>query len=231
MRINRFIAANTEFSRRKADKLIKEGDVLLNGKLIKTLGIKIDPSKDKIKIDGKLITVKEEKIYLALNKPQGFISTRSDEFDRKTVMILIPKGKNLKPVGRLDKDTEGLLLFSNDGEFINRYTHPKFECEKEYEVLIKGKLDNDKKEKLESGLMIDKKKTSKAKITIKQQSEKETFLRMTIHEGRKRQIRKMFDQIDHPVKYLRRIRIGKIILGDLKKGKYRVLHNHEINAY
>lgn len=228
MRINKFIASSTSFSRRKADELIMQGKVFLNGKRVQNLGINIDPIKDIIKISEKNINPKNKNIYLALNKPAGYVSTRSDELNRQTVMDLIPKNMNLKPVGRLDLETEGLLLFSNDGEFINRFTHPKFECEKEYFVKIKGELTIAEKQKLESGIVLDAKQTSKAKIVIIKSSEKETFLRIIIHEGRKRQIRKMFDYISHPVKYLQRIRIGKIQLGQLEKGKFRTLTQKEI---
>lgn len=228
MRINKFIAGSTSFSRRKADELIMQGKVFLNEKRVQNLGINIDPLKDIIKISEKNINPKNKNIYLALNKPAGYVSTRSDELNRQTVMDLIPKNMNLKPVGRLDLETEGLLLFSNDGEFINRFTHPKFECEKEYFVKIKGELTMAEKQKLESGIIFDSKQTSKAKIVIIKSSKKETFLRIVIHEGRKRQIRKMFDYISHPVKYLQRIRIGKIQLGQLEKGKFRLLTQKEI---
>lgn len=230
MRINKFIAANTKFSRRKADELIKEGRVFLNGEEITELGIQIDPEKDIIKIGQETISTKNEKIYLALNKPGNFITTREDELNRKTVMDLVPKIENLKPVGRLDKDTEGLLLLSNDGEFINRYTHPKFECEKEYIAKIEGYLEEEEKNILEKGIVVDGRKTSRAKISIINASEQETDLRIIIHEGRNKQIRKMFDQLNHPVKYLQRVRINNINLGSLKIGTYRKLTKNEINA-
>ena len=145
-------------------------------------------------------------------------------------MELIPKGKNLKPVGRLDKDSEGLLLISNDGEFINKFTHPKFECEKEYFLIVKGELSTENKEKLEKGVKIDGRKTAPAQIKILKLAEGQTNLKIIIHEGRNRQIRKMFAQIDMPVKYLQRIRIGNIKLKSLKTGSHRVLTNQELNA-
>lgn len=234
MRINKYIAANTSFSRRKADELIKNGKVSINGKQTLELGLDINPEKDKIEINNKLIKQKTAKIYLALNKPKGYITTLADEHGRRTVMLLVPQRQNLKPVGRLDMDTEGLLLFSNDGEFINRLTHPKFECEKEYYVKIDGELKETDRKKLENGIILDNTKTStetaKAKINIIKTEKKRTLLTMTIHEGRNRQIRKMFDSIHHPVEYLQRIRIGRIKLGNLQKGKYRLLTTEEINA-
>ncbi|MEK7547862.1 MAG: pseudouridine synthase, partial [Patescibacteria group bacterium] len=137
MRINKFIALNSEFSRRKADELIEGGKVFLNGQILKELGKDIDPEKDKVTIDTnekkiQIINQKYQHVYIALNKPAGFITTRKDEHGRKTVMDLVPKNQNLKPVGRLDTATEGLLILTNDGEYINKHTHPKFECEKEY---------------------------------------------------------------------------------------------------
>lgn len=232
MRINKAIASFTEFSRRKADELIENGDVFLNGKIVKELGIQIDPEKDQLKVRGKIITAKkEEKIYIALNKPKGYITTRDDELGRETVMSLVPQNKNLKPIGRLDFDTEGLLLFSNDGEFINRLTHPRFECEKKYFAQITGALSEVEKDQLEKGIKIENKKTAPAKIIIIEKTPRQTVLTITIHEGRKRQIRKMFSYLEHPVKYLQRISIGKIYLGNLKKGQYRFLTQKEINAY
>lgn len=232
MRINKAIASFTEFSRRKADELIKNGDVFLNGKIVKELGIQIDPEKDQLKIRDEIVLAKKEKkIYIALNKPKGYITTRDDELGRETVMSLVPQNKNLKPIGRLDFDTEGLLLFSNDGEFINRLTHPRFECEKEYFVQIAGALSDEEKIQLEKGIKIENKKTAPAKIKIIKTTDKQTILTITIHEGRKRQIRKMFSYLEHTVKYLQRIRIDKIHLGNLKKGQYRFLTQKEINAY
>lgn len=230
MRINKFIAENTEHSRRKADKLIELGTVLVNGKTAST-GMDINPEQDIVKINGAPInSLKENKIYMALNKPTGYIVSRKDERGRKTIMSLLPNIPSLKPAGRLDKDTEGLILISNNGNFINKYTHPKFECEKEYIAIIDGLLTNQESKKLESGIVIDGKITSKAVVRITKTSPTETELIIIIKEGRKRQIRKMFDAIKHPVKYLKRLRIGRIELKSLKKGSYRYLTKEEINA-
>ncbi len=232
MRLNRFIAESTQFSRRKADQLIQAGKVFVNGKLVTDFSTQVDPLKDKLTIKNDNSTIQRvatsKKIYLALNKPQGYITTRKDERNRKTVMDLIPKDQSLKPVGRLDKDSEGLLLFSNDGNFINHHTHPKFESEKEYSVEVEGKITDSEKRKLEKGIIIDEKITSPAKVYIVNRSEASTTVRIIIHEGRNRQIRKMFDSLGHPVKYLQRIRIGKILLGSLKIGEYRILSSSEL---
>lgn len=233
MRINKFIAQNTEFSRRKADELVQSGQVFLNGKKVEQLGTLINPEKDKIEIKNyKFETKNSEKIYLALNKPSGYITTRKDEKSRQTIMDLIPENLNLKPAGRLDKDTEGLLLLSNDGDFINKLTHPKFETEKEYHVEITSFLTDQDILKLKQGIKIDNKITHPAKIKLINRSKKHCIVRITIHEGRNRQIRKMFDSLGHPVKYLQRVRIDKILLGSLPKGKFRHLSKSEIkNAY
>ena len=230
MRINKFISLHTGYSRRKADQLIDEKRVKLNGKILTKLGTVVDIESDTVEIDDKKVEISNEKNYIALNKPAGYVTTREDELNRKTVMELIPQIPNLKPVGRFDKETEGLLLFSNDGDFINKLTHPKFECEKEYYVEIKGKLERKNKELLENGIILDGKKTMKAKIMIKNTDINKTILIITIKEGRKRQIRKMFDYIKHPVKYLKRLRIGSIKLGSLKKGEFRFLNKKEINV-
>ncbi len=229
MRLNKFIATNTEYSRRKADELIESGVVKVNNKSPQ-LGTEIDPEKDIISIHGKKVNPENEKIYIALNKPTGYVTTRKDEFDRKTVMELVPENQNLKPVGRLDQNTEGLLLLSNDGDFINKLLHPRFECEKEYQAKITGTFTKNDQSNIEKGVLVDGRITAPAQITIIRQSEKETFLRIVIHEGRNRQIRKMFAQIHCHVKYLQRIRIGEIKLGDLELGHFRPLTPEEINV-
>lgn len=229
MRLNKFLASHTPFSRRKADELIASGSVKINNKPA-TIGTDVDPEKDTITINNKKVIPSKEKIYIALNKPSGYVTTRKDEFDRKTVMELVPQNQNLKPVGRLDQDTEGLLLLSNDGDFINQLLHPSFECEKEYQAKIGGKFTNSDKQKLEKGILVDGRITSPSQITIINQNDRETFLRIVIHEGRNRQIRKMFAQIHCHVKYLQRIRIGKIKLGDLELGHFRPLTPEEINV-
>ncbi len=230
MRLNKFIAENSKYSRRKADILIKDRLVIINGKTADSLGIQIDPEKDKIEINGEEITQhKEEKVYFALNKPMGFITTREDRHAKRTVMELLPPIDNLKPVGRLDRETEGLLLFTNDGDFILKHTHPRYECKKKYRVIIQGFLTDAEKEHLEEGVMLEGKKTYPAKIQGISRDKDETELEIEIHEGRNRQVRNMFAMFRHNVKYLQRIETGTIKLGDLKLGKFRKLTKEEIN--
>lgn len=219
MRIQKFIALNTNFSRRAAEKLIDERRVKLNGKIIAEQGVKIEPG-DSVKIDNKLIKPVQKKITIMLNKPKGYVTTKSDEKGRQTVMDLIPY-KDLIPVGRLDKDTEGLLLFTNDGDLAYNLTHPKFEHEKEYEVKLRDPLSKENKEKLEKGVRIDGRRTAPCKIT----KLKEKECNITIHEGRKRQIRRMFEVVDNKVIYLKRTRIGKLKLGTLELGKFKIINN------
>jgi pseudouridine synthase len=220
MRIQRFIALNSAYSRRTAEKLIDEGRVKLNGKVVIKQGIKIEPG-DSVKVNNKVINPIKEKITLMLNKPAGYVTTKKDEHDRKTVMDLIPY-KDLVPVGRLDKDTEGLLLFTNDGDLAYNLTHPKFEHEKEYEVRLHDPLSKEDKEKLEKGVRIDGRRTAPSKIT----KYKGKDCNITIHEGRKRQIRRMFEVVGNKVIYLKRIRMGKLKLGNLQKGKFKIINNY-----
>lgn len=220
---------NSEFSRRKAESLILQGKVTVNGKTIDKMGTQVDPAKDIVEIEGKPLKKSEEKLYLMLNKPAGFTCTRAHFYNEKSVMELI-KYKNVYPVGRLDKDTRGLLLLTNDGDFAYKLTHPKFEHEKEYNVIVKKHLSPKQKQILEKGVMIDFKKTAPCKITDIHRSKNFTSLKIIIHEGRKRQIRRMFEKIENPVIELKRIRISKILLGDLHEGKVRFLTKEEIKS-
>lgn len=228
MRLQRHIAINSSYSRRKAEDLIEEGRISVNGKIITEMGTKIDPAKDIVAIDGENLKIKEENIYLALYKPSGYVSTCKDTHGRKTVMDLVPY-ENLYPVGRLDKDTQGLLLLTNDGDFAYRLTHPKFECDKEYIVHSKKELKPEQKLKLEEGILIDEKKTNPCKISKCEEKDGRGVCNIVIHEGRKRQIRRMFEEIGNPVIYLKRIRIGNLKLGRLQKGEFTIFTKDEID--
>jgi len=240
IRLNKFLSQSGITSRRKADELISEGKVKINGKTTTALGTKINSLKDKITLEGKDISLKKEFLYIALNKPQGVITTMKDELNRKTVMDILPKelkDKGLKPIGRLDKDTEGLLLLTNDNELINRLTHPKYEKEKEYKVVIEGALRKKEREILEKGVILPEEDTSthQCKIKILSSSEEETSLTITLKEGRKRQIRKMFQLFGHTVIYLQRIRFGNLTLNtpplnNMKTGQIKLLNKKCLQA-
>lgn len=228
MRLQRFIALNSEYSRRKAEELIQEGRVSVNGKIINKAGTSVDPETNPaVKIDGELLKIIKEKTYILLNKPANYISTRADTHDRNTVMDLIPY-KDVYPVGRLDKNTEGLLILTNDGDFSFKITHPKFEKEKEYIVICRNPITSEQKEKLERGVKIDGKKTAPCRIIKVSNNTTTGKCHLIIHEGRKRQIRKMFEVTENTVIYLKRVRIGNLKLGTLPKGSYRELDKFEI---
>lgn len=231
IRLNKFIADAGICSRRQADALITHGRVKLNGQTITELGIKIDPSIDIIEIDQKRVNTNHQKhIYLILNKPRGILTTVRDPFNRPTVMDLIDVPERIFPVGRLDQDSEGLLLFTNDGELSNRLIHPKHKIKKLYRVSVTGHPSEADIARLRNGIILDEKKTLPCRIHKIDQDRETTVFEIEIREGRKRQIRRMFQAIGHEVIILKRIQIGPIKLGRLPVGKWRYLRNDEIDA-
>jgi len=222
MRLQRFIALNSDYSRRKAEELIQQGRVKINNQKA-LIGESIDPNKDKVYVDHKIIKAIPNRITIMLNKPAGYTTTKKDPHAKKTVMDLVPY-KDLFPIGRLDKDTEGLLLLTNDGDLAFKLTHPKFEHEKEYFVELKSPITSEQIQKLEKGILIDNKKTMPCKIT----KNKLNKLNITLREGRKRQIKRMFEKLGNKVIYLYRLRIGRLKLGTLKKGSYKIINSDEI---
>ena len=228
-RIQKIIANFGYCSRRHAEILISEGKVFVNGKKAK-LGEKADPTKDEIKIEDKVIKKLKNHIYVALNKPREYLSTVSDYSDRKTIMDLLPKGlRKTKPAGRLDYESQGLIILSTDGNLINRITHPKFPHSKEYEVVVKGKPSRDTLKRLTSGtLKLHGYTLNPMPYKILDSNERHTKIQLTLTEGRKRQIRKVFEMLGHPVAKLLRTRIGPVELKTLKEGEYRELTQDEI---
>ena len=210
-------------SRRKVAAAIKEGRVSVNGQVVTGFNHPVDPEIDHILLDGKSVDIKPQQfVYLMLNKPKGVLSTVRDERGRRTVIDLLPqKYRHLRlyPVGRLDKDSSGLILLTNDGDLTQRLTHPRFEHEKEYEVLIKGALKAGEIHRLEAGIKLEDGKTSPA--VVKKLKSSDYNYSITIHEGKKRQLRRMFEALGHPVLELKRVRMGCIKLGDLKEGGVR----------
>ncbi|GAA0715280.1 pseudouridine synthase [Paraclostridium ghonii] len=232
MRINKYIASCGIASRRKAEELIIENRVKVNGKIINELSFQINEDKDKVEVDGKLIGLEEEVVYIMLNKPEGYVTTVKDQFDRKSVIDLVKDvGARVYPIGRLDYETSGLLLLTNDGDLTYKLTHPKHEVDKTYVATVKGIPSQSEITNFEKGLYIEDYKTAPAKIKIVKKNIEKNYAvcEIKIHEGRNRQVRKMCKAINHPVMNLRRKAMGNIILKDVEVGKYRYLTNDEIN--
>jgi 23S rRNA pseudouridine2605 synthase len=219
VRLQKYLAECGLASRRKSEELITAGKVSVNGAVVIKLGIKIDPVKDKIEINGKPVKAKEPKIYIKLYKPRGVVSSCLRQAGEETILDLVKDVPyRLYPVGRLDKDSEGLMLLTNDGELANHLMHPRYEHEKEYLVNVELRMTNYELMGLQSGILIDGKKTLPAKVKLLDP----TTFSITLKEGKKRQIRKMVEAVGNRVVNLKRIRIGKIILGKLLSGKYEL---------
>ncbi|MDP4000774.1 MAG: pseudouridine synthase [bacterium] len=223
-RLQKFISSAGIASRRSAEKFMLEGKVKVNGKVIKEMGTKIDPSKDQVEVEGKKIKL-QKKIYLLLNKPRKYVTTRKDKLNRKTVYDLLPEEyRNLVwPVGRLDFTTEGLLLFTNDGELTQDLTHPSKGHEKEYEVILDRELSAGRLEKIRTGITLGDKKTSPAKVRVDGK-----IVHLIIHEGWNRQIKRMFAVFGLTVRSIKRIRIGKLKLKELQLGQHKLIEKKEI---
>lgn len=228
MRINKYIAASGVCSRRKADELIQNGNVKVNGVTLKEPGYDVVQG-DVVEVNGRTLAVEEKKVYIALNKPLGYVTTVADDKDRLTVMDLVGDiDARIFPVGRLDYNTSGLLLMTNDGDFAYRVSHPKHELGKTYRAKVAGVLSNEKCAKLRNGVDIGGFVTSKAKVSIVKGAPRTTVVDITIHEGKNRQVRKMFKAVGNNVQELERIAIGDIKLGRLAVGHYRKLTKEEI---
>ena len=217
-------------SRRKCEELIVSGKVRVDGKIISELGTKVDKQKVVIEVEGRRVGSSGKKVYVLLNKPVGYITSAKDQFNRPTVLDLVSQvEQRVFPIGRLDYDTEGLLLLTNDGDLTYRITHPSHQITKTYRALVKGKVHPGAVEEFAKGLQIEDYVTSPAKLEILKYIEANTLLQITIHEGRNRQVRKMCDAIGHKVLKLKRTRIGKLGLGELKTGQWRYLTKDEVD--
>lgn len=229
VRLNKFLAQAGVASRREADRMITEGRVSVNNTIVEELGTQIDPIKDSVRVDGQNVKKEKEKIYLLLNKPAGYLVTLKDPFKRPTILELIPKLKTrVFPVGRLDLNSEGLLLLTNHGELASRLMHPSYRIKKVYEVRIKGIPSRKSLQRLEKGIHLDGKKTAPAKLTHLRSDSKNTKVRIVLTEGRKREIRRMFEAIGHTIFYLKRINFAGLALGTLQKGQWRYLTSSEV---
>ncbi|CAM4225738.1 pseudouridine synthase [Paenibacillus tarimensis] len=229
-RLQKILAQAGVASRRKCEELILSGKVEVNGEIVTTLGVKADPAADEIKVNGRKIR-SETKLYLMLHKPKGVITSASDPEGRKVVGDFLPGIKErVYPVGRLDYDTEGLLLLTNDGEFANLLTHPSHHVPKTYHATVKGVPHGSLLEKLEKGIELEDGMTAPAEIEYQDvdPDSKRSTIRITIHEGRNRQVRRMFEAIGHPVILLKRVKFGDLTLQGLPRGKYRHLTPREV---
>ena len=232
VRLQKIISAAGIASRRAAEKLIAEGRVQVNGTTVTELGTKADPETDDIRVDERRVKPPQRHRYFLLNKPRGYVTTRSDPEHRPTVLDLL-KGvrEYVYPVGRLDFDSEGLLILTNDGDLAATLTHPRHEVERVYEAQVLGVPDAHDIDRLARGIFIDGRRTSKAQVELLRERRTDgdtSVLRVTIHEGRTRQVRKMADAIGHPVRTLRRVRIGPIADKNLRLGSYRELTAEEV---
>ncbi len=222
MRLQKFLAVCGVASRRKAEEIIASGRVSVNGKTITEMGFVVDEEKDSVMLDGAKVRPEERKRYIILNKPKGYITSMADQFDRPDITTLISEVKErVYPIGRLDYDTEGLLILTNDGEFANSLAHPKKNIDKVYIAKIKGVFNEEIADKLRSGVMVDGKMTSPAKVTVFSCEGNVSEVRVAIHEGRNRQVRKMFEAVSCRVVDLKRTAIGNFMLGNLPKGAWR----------
>lgn len=227
VRLNKFIANNGDISRRTADEFIQQRRVTVNNITVDFPSYEVDTAKDKVRVDGELIKVRTTNLYIALNKPAGVVSTVSDDKRRPTVVDLVKVNQKIYPIGRLDFDSTGLILLTNDGDLADSLMHPKHEVDKTYLVKLSKPLDEKHRHLLEKGIMLDKRRTKPAVIKF---ASRHSFDRLyiTIHEGRNRQIRRMFERFGYFVDKLERTQFGPVKLGTLQRGKWRYLTTEEV---
>jgi pseudouridine synthase len=228
IRLQKFLAETGVASRRQCEELIRLGRVKVNGEIVTAMGVKVSPANDRILVDSKPVAT-QRRLYVALNKPAGYLCTAKDTHSRHTVFDLLPKGwPRLHTVGRLDYDTEGLLLLTNDGDFSLHLTHPRYKVAKRYEVLINGILSVPQVAQLTSGMVVDNERMRAEKIGNIRRLSSQTRFEMVLTQGKKRQIRRMLSAMGHRVVRLKRLNIGAIELGSLKTGRWRFLTTAEV---
>ncbi|MBN1939836.1 MAG: rRNA pseudouridine synthase [Candidatus Aminicenantes bacterium] len=229
MRLNKFLAGRGVASRRQADRLITEGRVSVNGTVVEDLGTKIDESGDRVSVDGRTVGGRGSAVYWMLNKPAGYLVTMDDPFERRSVRELMSGlPPSVKPVGRLDKDSEGLLILTNDGDLAFRLTHPRYEVAKRYVVRVKGEVDEPAAARLRAGVFVEGRKTAPARVEVFEKSARESVLQVEIHEGRKREVRNMLQAVGHPVLALKRVMFAGLSLSHLAPGEKRPLTPPEV---
>ncbi len=228
-RLQKLISQAGITSRRAAENLILEGRVTVNNVVVTELGSKADPAGDRICVDGKPLQFSAKRLYILLNKPVGYMTTMDDPEGRSLVTDLLKEvSERVYPVGRLDYNTEGLLLLTNDGDWANRLMHPRHEIDKEYHIRVRGKVHKSQIEQLRAGVLIDDRKTAPATVSLIKEGEQNDWLAITIHEGRNRQIRRMCEAVSLSVVRLKRVRYGTLSIGTLKPGEYRLLSETEV---
>ncbi|WP_017415938.1 pseudouridine synthase [Clostridium tunisiense] len=227
-RLQKYMARCGVASRRKCEEIITSGRVKVDNIVVSELGAKIDCKIHVVSVNDKIIVPEENKVYIMLNKPEGYVSTVKDEKDRNTILDLVNVEERVYPIGRLDYDTSGLILLTNDGEVYNKIIHPRVAIDKVYIALVKGIPDNEKINRFEKGIDIGDYITAPGRCEIIKKYENSCELKIIIHEGKNRQVRRMCDAIGHPVIALKRVSIGSINLGSLPKGKWRFLSEKEL---
>ena len=228
-RLQKVLAHAGVASRRESEGLIQQGRVSVNGKTVTQLGTKVDPAHDVIRVDGQPIQTTPKMMYVMINKPQGTLSSMEDDRGRRALGDLIQVPTRMYPVGRLDVTSEGLVLLTNDGELANLLTHPRYQHEKEYRVLVNGNPSKKTLAAWQRGVILDGQPTAPAKVDASRQEKDSTLLRVVMREGRKRQIRRVASLLGHPVRELRRVRMGPLQLGRLEVGQWRYLTSKEIS--
>ncbi|MFA9397152.1 MAG: pseudouridine synthase [Clostridiaceae bacterium] len=226
-RLQKYMARCGVASRRKCEAIILQGRVSVNRKIVNELGNKVS-LEDQVCVDGELLIDNEEKVYIALNKPVGYLSTVTDDRGRKTILDLVKVKQRIYPIGRLDYDSSGLILLTNDGEIYNKIIHPRVSVDKVYRVEVSGKIDENSIKILEDGVDIGGYVTKPARVELKKITKGNSTLEIIIHEGKNRQIRRMCKNVGYPVITLERVRIGQIYIDEILSGKYRKLTNEEI---
>lgn len=229
MRLNKFLSSCGVASRRKCDDIILSGAVSVNGKTVNELGTIINEKKDKITVGGKVVKLPSSFVYIKLNKPKGYACTASDEKGRKTIYELVDCEERLFSIGRLDYDTEGLIILTNDGDFANQVAHPRYSMEKEYRVTVEGEIKESELAVMRKGVVVEGERMPSAKVEWLSFENNFTKLSVVIDEGQNRQVRRMFDAIGKTIKLLKRVRIGGVRLGGLPRGQYKDLTEDELN--
>jgi pseudouridine synthase len=231
VRLNKFLAQCGVASRREADRLIGQGKVKVNGRVVDQMGVRIDESRDRVEVNGRPIQPERRSVYVMLNKPAGFLVTMNDPLGRPTVRKLLPGlPRGVVPVGRLDFDSEGLLLLTNDGELAFRLTHPRYEVPKTYLVRVNNEVSPETLARLQRGVSLERKKAVPDKVVLLEAGRGKSQLRLELHEGRKREIRRMLEAVGHRVTRLRRVEFAGLTLKNLPAGQWRALLAREVSA-